>query len=156
VPNARTKWDARCSGKLRRVTDHGFDVDAANLFAFRVWNYKQGELVSVLIHLGDRLGLYRALDGRGPTTAAELADATGLHPRWLLEWLRGNAAADLLESTDGEQFELTREGAAVLAHEEHSLLFAAGAFTARSRTDSSSSWTFAFASLWSVSSRASW
>ena len=130
MPNARTKWDARCSGKLRRVTDHGFDVDAANLFAFRVWNYKQGELVSVLIHLGDRLGLYRALDGRGPTTAGELADATGLHPRWLLEWLRGNAAAELLESTDGDQFELTREGAAVLAHEEHSLLFAAGAFTA--------------------------
>ena len=119
-----------CSGKLRRVTDQAFDVDAANLFAFRVWNYKQGELVSVLIHLGDRLGLYRALDGRGPTTAGELADVTGLHPRWLLEWLRGNAAAELLESTDGDQFELTREGAAVLAHEEHSLLFAAGAFTA--------------------------
>jgi 2-polyprenyl-3-methyl-5-hydroxy-6-metoxy-1,4-benzoquinol methylase len=80
--------------------------------------------------LGDRLGLYRALDGRGPTTADELAQATGLHRRWLLEWLRGNAAAELLESEDGEHFELTREGAAVLAHEEHSVLFAAGAFTA--------------------------
>jgi 2-polyprenyl-3-methyl-5-hydroxy-6-metoxy-1,4-benzoquinol methylase len=112
------------------VANEEFDVDAANLFAFRVWSYKQGELVSVLIHLGDRLGLYRALDGRGPTTADELADATGLHRRWLLEWLRGNAAAELLDSNDGEHFELTPEGAAVLAHEEHSLLFAAGAFTA--------------------------
>src|SRR5437016_12711781 len=106
------------------------DLDQANLFAFRVWSYKQGELVSVLIHLGDRLGLYRALDGAGPMTAPELAAKTRLHPRWLFEWLRGNAAADLLSSGDGEHFELTPEGAAVLAHEETSLLFAAGAFTA--------------------------
>ena len=106
------------------------DLDQAGLFAYRVWSYKQGELVSVLIHLGDRLGLYRALDGAGPVTADELAVRTGLHPRWLLEWLRGNAAADLLVSVDGLRFELTVEGAAVLAHEDTSLFFAAGAFTA--------------------------
>ncbi|MEY2452554.1 MAG: hypothetical protein QOD92_2128 [Acidimicrobiaceae bacterium] len=106
------------------------DTDQAALFAFRVWSYKQGELVSLLIHLGDRLGLYRALDGAGPVTSSELAERTGLHERWLREWLRGNAAAELLVSTDGEVFELTEEGAAVLAKEESSLLFAAGAFTA--------------------------
>jgi SAM-dependent methyltransferase len=106
------------------------DLDQAGLFAYRVWSYKQGELVSVLIHLGDRLGLYRALDGAGLVTADGLASSTGLHPRWLLEWLRGNAAADLLVSEDGEHFQLTPEGAAVLAHEDTSLLFAAGAFTA--------------------------
>ena len=49
------------------------------LFALQVWQYKQGESVSLLVHLGDRLGLYRALRGAGPTTAAELADRTGLH-----------------------------------------------------------------------------
>jgi SAM-dependent methyltransferase len=86
--------------------------------------------VSLLIHLGDRLGLYQALDGAGPVTAPDLAERTGLHERWLREWLRGNAAADLLTSQDGEVFELTEEGAAVLAREESSLLFAAGAFTA--------------------------
>jgi SAM-dependent methyltransferase len=48
----------------------------------------------------------------------------------LREWLRGNAAAELLVSNDGESFELTPEGAAVLANEESSLLFAAGAFSA--------------------------
>ncbi|MEY2404642.1 MAG: hypothetical protein QOD38_2193 [Acidimicrobiaceae bacterium] len=106
------------------------DVDQAALFAFRVWGYKQGEMVSILIHLGDRLGLYRALDGAGPVTASDLAERTGLHERWLREWLRGNAAAELLVSEDGEVFELTPEGAAVLAQEESSLMFAAGAFTA--------------------------
>jgi SAM-dependent methyltransferase len=106
------------------------DGDVVMLFAFRVWNYKQGEMVSLLIHLGDRLGLYRALDGAGPLTADDLAERTGLHRRWLYEWLRGNAAADLLASHDGETFELTPEGGAVLAREESSLWFAAGAFTA--------------------------
>jgi len=104
--------------------------DEAALLAFRVWGYKQGELVGALIHLGDRLGLYRALDGGGTVSAGELAEATGLHERWLLEWLRAMAAADLVGSEDGERFELSEAGALVLAREDASLWFAAGAFTA--------------------------
>jgi 2-polyprenyl-3-methyl-5-hydroxy-6-metoxy-1,4-benzoquinol methylase len=99
-------------------------------FAFRVWSYKQGEMVSLLVHLGDRLGLYRAMDGAGTLTAQELATRTGLHRRWLQEWLRGNAAAELLSSEDGERFELSAAGAMVLAREQDSLQFAAGAFGA--------------------------
>ena len=41
------------------------DPDEVARFAFRVWGYKQGEMVSLLIHLGDRLGLYRALMAPG-------------------------------------------------------------------------------------------
>jgi SAM-dependent methyltransferase len=106
------------------------DEDEVARIAFRVWGYKQGELVSLLIHLGDRLGLYRALDGGGAVSAAELAERTGLHERWVREWLKGNAAADLVTSPDGERFELRPEGAAVLAREDEHLRFAAGAFTA--------------------------
>jgi 2-polyprenyl-3-methyl-5-hydroxy-6-metoxy-1,4-benzoquinol methylase len=97
-------------------------------FALRVWSYKQGEVVSLMIHLGDRLGLYRAMTGIGPMTAADLAAATGLQERWLLEWLRGQAAARLIDTNDGETFELSGEGAAVLADGDQSLFFAAGAF----------------------------
>jgi SAM-dependent methyltransferase len=104
------------------------DPDKVARFALRVWSYKQGEMVSLLIHLGDRLGLYRALDGAGAVSAEELADRTGLDSRWLREWLRGNAAAELLSSEDGERFELTPVGAMVLTREEDSLQFAAGAF----------------------------
>jgi SAM-dependent methyltransferase len=102
--------------------------DEVNLFAFNVWTYKQGEVVSLMIHLGDRLGLYHALDGAGPVTAGELAQKTGLHERWLLEWLRGQAAAKLLRYHEPDRFELTPAGSAVLADEESSLAFAAGAF----------------------------
>ena len=111
-----------------RTSTDRLDPDEVARFAFRVWSYKQGEMVSLLIHLGDRLGLYRVLEGAGTVTAEELAGRTGLHPRWLREWLRGNAAADLLWSDDGERFELTAVGAAVLTREGDSLQFAAGAF----------------------------
>lgn len=104
------------------------DPDEVARFAFRVWGYKQGEMVALLIHLGDRLGLYQALDGAGKVTASDLAGRTGLQARWLREWLRGNAAADLLMSEDGETFEMTAVGAMVLAREQESLQFAAGAF----------------------------
>jgi 2-polyprenyl-3-methyl-5-hydroxy-6-metoxy-1,4-benzoquinol methylase len=111
--------------------DSEVDSDKLQSLALRVWDYKQGEVVSLMIHLGDRLGLYLALAGAGPTTAAGLAASTGLHERWLLEWLLGQAAAGLLESDDGETFELTPEGAALLADEAGSVWFAAGAFHGR-------------------------
>ncbi len=102
--------------------------DELRLFAFQVWSYKQGELVSLLIHLGTRLGLFAELrDGR-PLDAAELAGRTGLDERWVLEWLRAMGAARLLEWGDSGLFALTPAGAAVLADGEGSLFFAAGAF----------------------------
>ena len=106
----------------------GVSPDEVALFALQVWSYKQGEMVSLLVHLGDRLGLYKSLDGAGPLGADELAARTGLHPRWVLEWLKGQAAAKLLVYHEGDRFELTAVGSAVLANEDDSLAFAAGAF----------------------------
>lgn len=102
--------------------------DAVRLFALKVWGYKQGEVVALMIHLGDRLGLYAAMAGAGELTAAELAERTGLQERWLLEWLRSQAAAGLVSSRDGEHFELPGEAVPVLVDEAGSLMFAAGAF----------------------------
>jgi 2-polyprenyl-3-methyl-5-hydroxy-6-metoxy-1,4-benzoquinol methylase len=103
--------------------------DPRALFALKVWQYKQGEMVALMIHLGDRLGLYKTMAGAGPLSAEDLADRTGLHPRWLLEWLRSQAASGLLDTDDGASFRLGVEGAEVLADEGASLWFAAGAFT---------------------------
>lgn len=103
--------------------------DLVPLYALRVWTYKQGEVVSLMVHLGDRLGLYRAMAGKGPMTAGELAAATGLQERWLLEWLRSQAAAELITTADGVTFELPPEAVPVMADEEGSVWFAAGAFT---------------------------
>lgn len=106
------------------------DPREVKAYSLNVWNFKQGEVVSLMIHLGDKLGLYRSLAGAGPVTAAELAKRTDLQERWLLEWLRGQAAAGLLSYHDSDRFELTAVGASVLADEEGSLAFAGGAFAA--------------------------
>lgn len=105
-------------------------MDKAKLenLALQVWGYKQGEIVSLMIHLGDQLGLYEAMTGAGPLSADELAQRTGLTQRWVLEWLRSQGAAGLLETTDGEVFELSEEAAEVLAREDESVWFAGGAF----------------------------
>ena len=49
------------------------------------------------VYIGDRLGLYRSLADRGPSTSAELADAAGLNERYVREWLEQQAASGILE-----------------------------------------------------------
>ncbi|MFQ5554256.1 MAG: class I SAM-dependent methyltransferase [Acidimicrobiia bacterium] len=104
------------------------DLEAAREFALKVWKYREGEAVSLLIHLGDRLGLYAALEDGVPRTAVELADETGLDERWVREWLAGQAAADLVERDAEGNYRMGPEARAVLVDEE-SLLFAAGGFS---------------------------
>lgn len=95
----------------------------------QVFGYLGGAAVSAMIYLGDRLGLYKALDGAGPVTSAELAHKTGLHERWVREWLRGQAAARLIDYVGDGRFVLSPEAALVLANEA-SPAFAAGGFCA--------------------------
>ncbi len=110
------------------TTEQQLDMDKAMEFVEHVFGYLEGAVVSSLISLGDGLGLYKAMQGVGPLTADELAAKTGLHPRWLLEWLRNQGAAGIVEYRGDGRFELTPEQAAVLADEESSLLFSAGGF----------------------------
>jgi ubiquinone/menaquinone biosynthesis C-methylase UbiE len=67
------------------------------------------------IAIGHRLGLYRSL-AEGPATAAEFADRTGCHPRYILEWLRGQAAGGYVSYEPSDQtFSMTEEQAYCLA-----------------------------------------
>jgi 2-polyprenyl-3-methyl-5-hydroxy-6-metoxy-1,4-benzoquinol methylase len=52
------------------------------------------------IYLGTRLGLYRAMAQRGRLTAAELAEAADIHPRYAREWLEQQAVAGLVAVDD--------------------------------------------------------
>jgi SAM-dependent methyltransferase len=68
--------------------------------------------------IGDRLGLYRAL-ATGPATAAELADRTSTHERYVAEWLAAQAASGYVsyDPTSG-RFWLSEEQAFALANED--------------------------------------
>ena len=87
-------------------------------YAARLWQYKQAETVALMLHVGRRLGLFEFMAGAGPLTAAELAAKSGLHERWLLEWMRLQAAARVLDFVPGdgdeERFELPAMGAELL------------------------------------------
>ena len=48
---------------------------------------------AVLVRLGDRLGLYKAMADSMPVSPAELAQRTGTHERYIREWLNANAAS---------------------------------------------------------------
>lgn len=103
------------------------DLDAARRFALKVWQVKQGEVVAMTIHLGVRLGLYEVMQGAGPLTPEEVAEAADVDPRWTREWLRAQAAADLVAHDDG-RFTLSDEAAAVLADHRDSPFYAGGVF----------------------------
>ena len=98
------------------------DVDPERLkaFSFLLFSKMEGAVTAGMVHLGDRLGLYTALAAApGAVTSQELATRTGLHERWVREWLLNQAAARLLVSDDGESFSLSPEARAVLATPEH-------------------------------------
>lgn len=103
------------------------DPDLLKEYVLKVWQYKQGEMVSLMIHLGDRLGLYRAMAGGEETTAGRLADRTGYAERWVREWLLGQAAAGLVVRSPEATYSLAPEAEQVLV-DENALTFAAGAF----------------------------
>jgi ubiquinone/menaquinone biosynthesis C-methylase UbiE len=93
----------------------------------RLIGYKTGEIVSLMVHLGLALGLYRAMAGAGVMAADEVAAKTGTHRRWVLEWLRGQTAAGLVEADGEESFRLPDEVAELML-DERSLQYAAGFF----------------------------
>lgn len=94
-----------------------------------VFDQMSGLVMSGMIYLGHHLGLYRAMQDAGPMSSVELAQKTNLHERWVREWLRGQAAAGLLDYVGEERFSMSPIGGLVLANEE-SPAFAAGAFAA--------------------------
>jgi 2-polyprenyl-3-methyl-5-hydroxy-6-metoxy-1,4-benzoquinol methylase len=107
-------------------------IDGAKLQAFvgQAVADMGAAISGLLLHIGDRLGLYRAMAGAGPLTSAELAERTGTAERYVREWL-GNQAAGGYVVHDPAQgtYELPAEQAMVVADED-SPVFLAGAFEA--------------------------
>lgn len=95
------------------------DPDRLKAYSLRLFGYMNGATVSLMVCLGDRLGLYAAMAELGETTSEGLAAETGLDERWVREWLYGQGASGLVETKDGERFWLVPEAVAVLVDERH-------------------------------------
>ncbi|AWS42699.1 class I SAM-dependent methyltransferase [Streptosporangium sp. 'caverna'] len=93
-------------------------------FADRLLKSALGTIEILSIHLGDRLGWYRALADHGAATAAELTARAGGHERYAREWLEQQAATGILVTREDGRFVLP-EGAAEVLTDESSLAYLA-------------------------------
>ncbi len=96
-------------------------IDQAKLESFVV--RAVGDLSSayggVMVSLGSKLGLYKAMSGAGPISAKELAARTGCAERYVREWLNAQAAGGYVGyHAVSDTYELSPEQALVLADED--------------------------------------
>jgi SAM-dependent methyltransferase len=75
-------------------------LDRTDALAERLIGATLGALELYAVYLGTELGLYRALDEDGPLVSHELAEITGIAPRYAREWLEQQAVAGLIEVED--------------------------------------------------------
>jgi SAM-dependent methyltransferase len=105
-------------------------LDEATLMAFvhQAVGDMGAAISGLLLHVGDRLGLYKAMAGAGPLTPAELASRTGTAERYVREWLSNQAAGGyVVYDASAQTFELPPAQAMVVA-DETSPVFLGGAF----------------------------
>ena len=105
------------------------DPDRLKLFSYHLFTKLEGAVTSGMVHLGDQLGLYKALAAASqPMTTAQLAQATHLNERWVREWSYNQAAAKMIStintpsttpSITDDTFYLSPEQTAVLATDTH-------------------------------------
>ncbi|MEM7333694.1 MAG: hypothetical protein AAF490_16520, partial [Chloroflexota bacterium] len=91
--------------------------DAVGAYTQKIIGFASGHYVTMMVHLGDRLGLYKTLSETGAVTVDKLAQKTGLQRRWLLEWLRNQASAGLIEYKGDDFFALSPAAIPVIVDE---------------------------------------
>ena len=109
--------------QTRFRTDYGVmnAIDPIRLESFV--NRALGDLSAgyggVMVSLGNKLGLYKAMAGAGPLTSYELATRTHCAERYVREWLNAQVAGGYLGyHAVSDTYELFPEQAMVLADEE--------------------------------------
>jgi 2-polyprenyl-3-methyl-5-hydroxy-6-metoxy-1,4-benzoquinol methylase len=78
------------------------ETDRRDALVERLFESTIGTLELFSVHLGWRLGLYRALRDAGSLTPPELAAAAGIDERYAREWLEQQAVAGFLEVEDAD------------------------------------------------------
>lgn len=73
------------------------DLDRSQAFMKKVVGDLATATATALVFVGDRVGLFKAMAGEGPLTREQLEQKTGIHPRYLEEWLAAMFCAGYLE-----------------------------------------------------------
>jgi ubiquinone/menaquinone biosynthesis C-methylase UbiE len=103
------------------------DTDKLNEFLGRFVADLGATFAAGNVVIGHQLGLYRAL-AAGPAAAEELAERTGTSPRYIAEWLRGQAAGGYVDYDPAVgTYSMTEEQAFALANPDGGV-YVPGAF----------------------------
>lgn len=95
------------------------DPQKLDEFLSRVVNDLSASAAGVLVSVGHRLGLYKAMATAGPVSSGWLAESTGCAERYVREWLNMQAAGGYVSyDLDNDTYELPAEQAMVLADEQ--------------------------------------
>ncbi len=103
------------------------EPSALDLFLGRMLADIGAAMAGATVLIGDRLGLYRAMHGMGPTDAAHLARETGTSERLVAEWLAAQATSGYVTfDPRSGLFSLSPEQAMVFADEDSPVFMAGG------------------------------
>lgn len=80
---------------------------------------QRGVVTAACVRLGSELGLYDAMRTLDGFTAPELSAASKLNERFVLEWLRQQAACGIVNYCGDERFSLDTEAVAIFADESN-------------------------------------
>ena len=90
------------------------DEERVQEFAGRIFGIYTGAMLSAMIDIGHRTGLFEAA-AQGPASSPELARRAGLHERYVREWLGSMASSSIVEyDAASETYRLPPEHAACL------------------------------------------
>ncbi len=110
------------------TTQLSIDEEKLQAFLGKVVTDLGGASSVPLILMGDRLGLYQAMASGGPVTSQELAASTGLHERYVREWLLNQTASGYIEyDPTRERYTLPPEHAIALL-DTSSMAYVGGLF----------------------------
>lgn len=97
----------------------GLDITNLSALVSRAMADISGAYGGVLISVGHKLGLYKALAGAGPLSSQELAKRAGCAERYVREWLNAQAAGGYVAyHALSDTYELTPEQEMLLANED--------------------------------------
>ncbi|HVM15030.1 MAG TPA: methyltransferase domain-containing protein [Egibacteraceae bacterium] len=106
------------------MTTTNIDQQRMEAFVGKVLADTSAFTTTLLAGIGDRLGLWKDLAGRGPATSAQLAERTGISERYAREWLSAMTASGYLEhDEDTGSFTLPGEHVPAVAEEDGPLFF---------------------------------
>ena len=95
------------------------DKEKIKSFVEQIFDDMAGAMTAGLGYVGVQTGLFRTMQGQGMMDKQQVADASGLQPRYVEEWLKGMVCAGYLNyDSDQHTYELSDELAFLLASDE--------------------------------------